>query len=251
MIKGLNKSNSMIAADRQLLDDINYARQRAIADHTSVYMVFIPPNIITWTLPPSPALTKAMVNLYAGQYNTYALLSLRSVGEQPGRLTPRYLTPWKSLPAGVYIATNKLTAGSIPGLAPTFFNDLGPKNRRHNFLFPWPPISHPQRPAPMAWIIICLISGLIIWGRWSIVPTEWTISSSRNRTAVTTWHIPLARGSLFYQRNADGTYAQQPPDISELTPGGCLLHNLQHHQCRRRRRSPVPGQSEKLQPNLH
>src|ERR1700759_5545996 len=57
-IRGMNKSNSINAADRQLLDDINYARQRAMADHTSVYVVFIPPSIISWNLPSDANLQK-------------------------------------------------------------------------------------------------------------------------------------------------------------------------------------------------
>src|SRR5580692_10478706 len=44
-IKGMTKSNAIAAGDRQLLDDIGLARQLAIANHTTVYMVFIPPNI--------------------------------------------------------------------------------------------------------------------------------------------------------------------------------------------------------------
>ena len=44
-IKGMTKSNVMIAANRQLLDDLAYARQRAIADHTTVFMVFVPSTV--------------------------------------------------------------------------------------------------------------------------------------------------------------------------------------------------------------
>ena len=133
-IRGMNKSNGITAANRQLLDDINYARQRAMADHTSVYMVFIPPAIIGWTVPTAPALSKQMNNLYGGQYTTYALLSLRSVGEQPGRSTPRYLTGWRNLPSGVYIATNKFGLnGSAPGMVPTFFYNSA---NRPEFPFP-------------------------------------------------------------------------------------------------------------------
>src|ERR1700722_20253329 len=42
-IRGMSKSNAIAAADRQMLDDLAYARQRAIAEHTTVYMVFVPP----------------------------------------------------------------------------------------------------------------------------------------------------------------------------------------------------------------
>src|SRR5262245_13386560 len=36
------KPNPLAAASRQLLDDLAYARRRAIADHTTVYVVFMP-----------------------------------------------------------------------------------------------------------------------------------------------------------------------------------------------------------------
>src|ERR1700739_94744 len=49
-IRGMTKSNAMVAADRQLLDDIAYARRLAIANHTSIYMVFVPPWIAGTTV---------------------------------------------------------------------------------------------------------------------------------------------------------------------------------------------------------
>src|SRR6267154_3231451 len=121
-IRGMTKSNAMIAANRQLLDDIAYARQRAIADHTDVYMVFIPPHIVNPTyVPPAgsdPVVMKQYTNLLGGQFTTYSFLSLRSVGEQPGRATPRYLTGWRSLPNGVFIATNKFDTFGPPAPDP-------------------------------------------------------------------------------------------------------------------------------------
>ena len=133
-IRGMTKSNSVIAADRQLLDDLAYARLRAISDHTTVFMVFIPPTITETSLFPVPAepnVAGVVSNLYGGQYTTYALLSLRSVGDQPGRPTPRYLTAWRTLPNGVYIATNKFEL--VANFAPPFFNVL-----THDTAFPFP-----------------------------------------------------------------------------------------------------------------
>lgn len=218
MIKGMNKSNSMIAADRQLLDDINYARQRAIGDHTSVYMVFVPPTVINWTVPTDPALSKSMINLYGGQYTMYALLSLRSVGEQPGRSTPHYLTAWRTLPAGVYIATNKFGVNSgVPGLAPTFFFNS---------------VNHPEFPFPVATNFAAAKNdfalphfgfnylGQVIYRSNSVDHLVYTQGDAANHM-----YIPLARGSLFYQRNADGTYAAQGPDIAETQPGAAYYAN--------------------------
>ena len=36
------KPNPLAAASRQLLDDLSFARHKALADHTTVYVVFMP-----------------------------------------------------------------------------------------------------------------------------------------------------------------------------------------------------------------
>ena len=124
-IRGMTKSNVLIAANRQLLDDIGYARQRAIADHTTVYMVFVPPNITDINqFPTNQGSYNLITNLYTGQYSTYALLALRSVGDQPGVSSPHYLTPWRSLPNGVYIATNKFYDLTALHYAPQFATNV-------------------------------------------------------------------------------------------------------------------------------
>ena len=50
-------------------------------------------------------------NLLTRQYSAYALVSLRSVGDQPGQSHPQYLTEWKPLPDGVFIAPWKFSSG--------------------------------------------------------------------------------------------------------------------------------------------
>src|SRR5256885_564411 len=39
---GMFKPNPLAAASRQLLDDLSLARHKALADHTTVYVVFMP-----------------------------------------------------------------------------------------------------------------------------------------------------------------------------------------------------------------
>src|SRR6266581_3389639 len=39
---GMFKPNPLAAASRQLLDDLSFARHKALADHTTVYVVFMP-----------------------------------------------------------------------------------------------------------------------------------------------------------------------------------------------------------------
>ena len=216
-IRGMNKSNGITAANRQFLDDINYARQRAIADHTSVYVVFIPPTIFNWTVPTAPALAKLMNNLYGGQYTTYALLSLRSVGEQPGRSTPRYLTGWRTLPSGIYIATNKFVSSGVAGSVPTFFYNN--PNR-------------PEFPFPVATNFALAKTdfglphfgfnylGQLIYRSNSVDHLVYTQGDGNNHM-----YIPLAQGSLLFQHNPDGTYVAQAPDIAETSFGNAYYAN--------------------------
>jgi hypothetical protein len=52
-----------------------------------------------------------MANL---QFTSYALYARRSLGDQPGWSTPRYITDWRSLPDGTFFPTNKfLTLGLL------------------------------------------------------------------------------------------------------------------------------------------
>ncbi|MDB6067819.1 MAG: hypothetical protein JWR26_4027 [Pedosphaera sp.] len=204
MIRNMNKSNGMIAANRQLLDDISYARQRAISDHTTVYMVFVPPTVIAFPLP-SPANTVLLnqyTNLYGGQFTTYALLSLRSVGEQPGRSSPHYLTAWRTLPAGVFIATNKYDT-FVP-LAPNPARSFPVTN-----IFPFPMISTNALP-----IVSLPFIGFDYLGRLVTAQDE---------------YIPLARGSIFYALNPNGTFAPQPASVQESPPGNSIsISNVIH-----------------------
>ena len=102
-LKNLGKSNVQVSASRQLLDDVGRARQLAISQRTTVYMVFVP---AIWNLAPAYQ-TAALTNLLDKQYTGYNFLSLRSVGDQPGRNTVRYLSDWKALPDGAFIAVAK------------------------------------------------------------------------------------------------------------------------------------------------
>jgi len=117
-LKGFSKSDKITAADRQLLDDIANARQLAIANHTDVYMLFMFPT--NWTFivnnmassgrayPPTDTNTLSIVtNMLTMQYTAYALYSTRTVGDQPGQYSPQYLTPWRRLPDGMFIAASK------------------------------------------------------------------------------------------------------------------------------------------------
>lgn len=112
--RAMNEGRSMEGATRQLLSDLQFARQSAIATRSTVAVVFIPPGVV------DPAFLNQfsirdrtnVVELQGGALTSYALLSFRQTGEQPGRNTLRYLTSWKTLPERVFIAENMFDYGA-------------------------------------------------------------------------------------------------------------------------------------------
>src|SRR6267142_701758 len=111
---GMFKPNPLAAASRQLLDDLSYARHRALADHTTVYVAFMPAEAnleqrtLKWNSPGiNPVIQQRMVK---GQYASYALYERRQIGDQPGQKRAHWLTNWRMLPKGTFIATQKFGA---------------------------------------------------------------------------------------------------------------------------------------------
>lgn len=115
-IKNLGKSNVQASAARQILDDVGRARQLAISEHTTVYMVFVRTNFwgqswpvsssavyLPWWNLLTPAQRGVASNLCDKQLMGYTFVSLRSVGDQPGQGKCHYLAPWQSLPDGTFI----------------------------------------------------------------------------------------------------------------------------------------------------
>jgi len=108
-IRGLTRSNLISSANRQLLDDIALARQRAINERSIVRVVFVPLDVRTdIKLNTGERDRKMITNLWTGAQTRYALYAERSAGDQPGQHHPRYLTPWRTLPDGVFIPEREL-----------------------------------------------------------------------------------------------------------------------------------------------
>jgi prepilin-type N-terminal cleavage/methylation domain-containing protein len=113
-MKGMRKTNTMVSAGRQLVDDIGLARAKAISERTTVHVIFVPSEILSpaWTFSTVPGADgnrdrQIGDRLRSSPYVGYALFAERTVGDQPGRSQFRYLTSWRSLPEGIFIATNK------------------------------------------------------------------------------------------------------------------------------------------------
>ena len=123
-LKGLGRTGTNTGAARQLLEDLRYARQLALRNRSDVYMVFSPSNV--WDvirnvdqerLPPrkkDPRLL-SLTNMIEKQFSGYAIVSMRTVGDQPGQEFPNYITEWKKLPQGMLIAPHKIVQSGLDG----------------------------------------------------------------------------------------------------------------------------------------
>ncbi|HLP77803.1 MAG TPA: type II secretion system protein [Candidatus Paceibacterota bacterium] len=110
-LTSFRKGDAMAAGTSQLLGGVSRARQLAISQHTDVYMVFLTTNFwqtLDWSPSKiSPAEKVAVTNLSDKQLTGYAFVSFRSVGDQPGQRTFRYLSSWHVLPESIFIPEYK------------------------------------------------------------------------------------------------------------------------------------------------
>ncbi len=222
------KPNVTAAATDELLSAVNRARQLAISDHTTVYMVFVPTNLwsaadfntILGALPDPQqreALREQALSLYAKRQIGYNFVTLHSLGDQPGKSTVRYLSSWQTLPEGTFIPAQKFrpyTPFSPPVLVartngvpayPIYGFDI-----TTDIPFPTPqtppnllpnPTERPYFPLPF---LAFNYLGQLINGRDEI--------------------IPIDRGSIMFQRDPATrqptvTATPTPPDAVEDPPG--------------------------------
>jgi type II secretory pathway pseudopilin PulG len=108
-VRGM-KPNAKAAGTRQLLDAVGRARQLAISQRTTVYMVFLSTNFFTSLSGTNLGRVQPLLDK---QLTGYAYVCLRSVGDQPGAHIPRYLSSWKTLPQGAYIPPGKFRPAPI------------------------------------------------------------------------------------------------------------------------------------------
>ena len=127
-LKNFGKSDVNISASRQLLDGVARARQLAISQRTTVYLVFVPTNFwmvsATFPLPAgtfpnswwtslTPAQQTAATNLCSDQLSGYNFVAYGAMGDQPGQHAWHYLAPWQTLPDGAFIALQKFAGTNI------------------------------------------------------------------------------------------------------------------------------------------
>jgi len=215
VLKSLGKSNVQVSASRQMLDDIGRARQLAISQHTTVYMVFVPPNF--WQFPGNwwNNLTSqekaAGTNLLDKQCTGYNFVTLRSVGDQPGRGTTNYIGEWKSLPDGSFIATNKFNPTAFyPGFGYYFINDYasGASYPISSFNYapnlPFPVETNASVNASLPYIAFNYLGQLTVDGL-NLAPRD--------------EYIPLAQGTVGYAMDINKALIPLPADFTENPAG--------------------------------
>ena len=142
VIKNFGKTDVTISASRQLLDDVGRARQLAMSQRTTVYMVFVPTNFWNFLVgggKNSQWLTDvqkagqmaALTNLLGMQLTGYTYMAYGALGDQPGQHTWHYLAPWQSLPEGTFIPIWKFANPGVSG--PQKFTFYDPVNNNYGF----------------------------------------------------------------------------------------------------------------------
>lgn len=206
-MSGFSESSKMTAAVRQLMDDFQLARQRAINSRSTVYILFVPPTLsgnqaFVAGLPNVEERTLA-TNLLGGQFTTYALFTRRAVGEQPGRDNPRYLTSWRSLPDGIYIDLDKFLTGTTNHFN---FSDSG--------------INVNGVPVPILDVPFPTADSLPYPDGAGLDGIPYVAFDSRGQLIGQSDEvISLSRGSIFYARDSNGNLIFDVPDIKEVPPG--------------------------------
>jgi prepilin-type N-terminal cleavage/methylation domain-containing protein len=215
-LPGMQRANTMTTATQQLLADCALARQLAMSHRTTVYMVFVPPYSGTspsWSGGPGNE-PNSYNNLLAHQYSAYALVSLRSVGDQPGQAVPQYLTEWRALPDGIFVAAWKFT-NTAPVQVSSMITLASPPNNVKTFAVnPFPYLAS-GFPFPAA-------------DDWPPVPLPCIGFSPLGQLTTTTnndEYIPLARGSVFYVPGTPNPQAQANEQPAGNSINNCnLIH---------------------------
>ena len=128
VLKNFGKSDATLGASRQLLDGVARARQLAISQRTTVYMVFLPTNFWNnsiWLGTLTFAQQTAVTNLADRQLSGYNFVAYGAMGDQPGQHAWHYLDRWQGLPDGTFIALTKFT-NSLNGPPYTITDSINP-----------------------------------------------------------------------------------------------------------------------------
>jgi type II secretory pathway pseudopilin PulG len=222
VLKNFAKSDATLGASRQLLDDVGRARQLAVSQRTTVYMVFVPTNFwadasgnlnTAWFNSLTPAQQTAATNLCDKQLTGYTFVSLRSVGDQPGNPTKHYLAPWQTLPDGTFIAAQKFYTTNT--IVDQISGAAYPISQFNYTTIPFPTATAASG-VSLPYIAFNYLGQLTVDGQ--------TVAGLDE-------YIPIAKGSVLFARDsATKAFQFGPPDASEIPPGNSAnsAYNIVH-----------------------
>jgi prepilin-type N-terminal cleavage/methylation domain-containing protein len=215
------KPNVTVAATRQLMTEVGRARQLAISQRTTVYMVFVISNF--WNDPSFPKLTQdeqgKAYRLLNRQLIGYTFVSLRGVGDQPGNPIPHYWAPWRTLPEGTYIPTQKFAPYNAYSPVMNLYTNI-PGTPNNNLAFqvygfmytngiPFPSEQAAATPGSYPYVALPFIAFDYL-GR--------LVDSQGNPTR-TNALIPIAQGTVSFGMNLDRTTRTNTPTVTENPVG--------------------------------
>jgi prepilin-type N-terminal cleavage/methylation domain-containing protein len=217
-LKNFGHSDAMTAAAQQMLDDVGRARQLAISQHTTVYMVFVPADF--WgNMNAAQLAMPATANLCGEQLVGYTFMAYGALGDQPGQHQWHYLAQWQTLPDGTFIDTNKFN-----------FNLIGPVSSVSQPLFLQWNTDYPHSDQNAIYAFTNLVA--VPFPTADVIPAAWIslpciafnylgqLTFDGQTMAGRHEYIPLARGSVSPSIDPVSRVLQlNPPQVSELPPG--------------------------------
>jgi prepilin-type N-terminal cleavage/methylation domain-containing protein len=196
-IRGNLESRAINGACNQLMNDLAFARQKAISMRGTVAIVFLTDAVQSLN-PSGPGMNDeeraALKRLQAGAFTHYALFAFRRVGEQPGTQSAGYISEWKTLPEKTFLAdynTNRLFSGDF---------------------FPFPLSTSPGKRIVLSYIAFDSNGKVVEIGS----PVTGAPSADSPDPII---EVDVARGAILYTRDANGVIAdyvmqQVPPNNS-------------------------------------
>ena len=160
----------------------------AINNRSTVRMIFMGPALQTVLAPLTPPVLAT--NLLKQQYTGYILYADRTIGDQPGQPFPRYLTTWRTLPDGIFIIPTMFSGDDKVEVNGRTYET---KKFEYEKLFPYPRGDS---------------SSQIKFYHITFEPSGQLNFPRLGPQGV--FVIPLARGSIFLEQDANGAYKFTP-----------------------------------------
>jgi len=225
-IKNIGKGNMKAAAVRQLMDDLMYARLKAMSGRTEVYVAFMPDydylvDLETQNIGenfPNAGSTNGtgLINtffrtnlaantLMGRQLTSYVIFTRHSVGDQPGENSPKYLTDWQSLPQNTFMASSALRNHRI------FLNP----DRLHavtNLTDASIPLADPGAARRISYFLPMI--GFDSSGR--LIANPFFDQRDAHNQPISALRIPIFQGSVFHA-TSNGTNNTQTADAVDTT----------------------------------